>query len=187
MKRVSLMLLAFCFAAVMMSGPVEQKSNYNGLNLTLGNLSRLSRAKTRSISPENFSGEKSRGGTATEGTGAKAARDLGQGWKISPSVRITPRQVFTVAEIQGPGAIQHIWMTPTGHWRFSILRFYWDGESEPSVEVPVGDFFACGWGNTPRFPLCPSASIPAAPLILTGKCPSANPVRLRWRTWTESL
>jgi hypothetical protein len=38
-------------------------------------------------------------------------------------------------------------MTPTGNWRNSILRFYWDGETEPSIEVPVGDFFACGWGK----------------------------------------
>ena len=38
-------------------------------------------------------------------------------------------------------------MTPTGNWRFSVLRFYWDGEREPSVEVPAGDFFAAGWGR----------------------------------------
>jgi hypothetical protein len=113
----------------------------------MGNLSRLSRAKTRSISPENLTGEKGKGGMATEGTGAKAARDLGQGWKVSPSVMVAPKKVFTLAEIQGPGAIQHIWMTPTGRWRFSILRIYWDGETDPSVEVPVGDFFACGWGK----------------------------------------
>ena len=124
-----------------------QTSSYNGLNLSLGNLSRLSHAKTRSISPENLSGEKGKGGMATQGTGAAAARDLGQGWKISPSFEIGPKKVFTLAEIQGPGAIEHIWMTPTGHLRFSILRFYWDGESTPSVEVPVGDFFACGWGR----------------------------------------
>ena len=60
--------------------------NFNGLGLGLGNISRLSNAKTRSISAENFTGEKGRGGMATEGTGAKAARDLGQGWKISPSM-----------------------------------------------------------------------------------------------------
>jgi hypothetical protein len=124
-----------------------QTSSYNGLNLSMGNLSRLSHAKSRSISPENLTGEKGKGGMATEGTGAKAARDLGQGWKVSPSVKIEPKKVFTLAEIQGPGAIQHIWMTPTGHFRFSVLRFYWDGESQPSVEVPVGDFFACGWGR----------------------------------------
>jgi hypothetical protein len=124
-----------------------QRSDYDGLNLSLGNLSRLSRAKTRSISPENFTSEKAKGGMATEGTGAKAARDLGQGWKISPSVSIAPKQIFTLADIQGPGAIQHIWLTPTGTWRFAILRIYWDGEATPSVEVPVGDFFACGWGR----------------------------------------
>lgn len=124
-----------------------QQGEFNGLEMSLGNLARLSKAKTRSISPENFTGEKGRGGMATEGTGQNAARDLGQKWKVSPSVRIQPRQVFTIAEIQGPGAVQHIWMTPTGRWRFSVLRFYWDGEQTPSIECPVGDFFASGWGK----------------------------------------
>jgi hypothetical protein len=125
----------------------QQQSSYDGLDLGLGNLWRLSRAQTRSISPENFTGEKGRGGMAVEGTGKNAARDLGQGWKVSPSIHIEPKQTFTLADIQGPGAIQHIWMTPTGNWRFSILRIYWDGETEPSVEAPVGDFFASGWGK----------------------------------------
>ncbi|MBN2308295.1 MAG: DUF2961 domain-containing protein [Candidatus Hydrogenedentes bacterium] len=120
---------------------------FNGLNLNLGNLSRLSDAKTRSISAENFTGEKGKGGMATKGTNAHCARDLGRGWKISPSVRIEPGQTFEVADIAGPGAIQQIWMTPTGNWRFSILRIYWDGEQEPSVEVPLGDFFCMGWGQ----------------------------------------
>lgn len=84
---------------------------------------------------------------ATEGTGSNASRDLGQGWKVSPSVRIKSKTTFTVAEIDGPGSIQHIWMTPTGNWRHSILRFYWDDETEPSVEVPVGDFFGMAWGK----------------------------------------
>jgi hypothetical protein len=113
----------------------------------MGDLARLSHAKTRSISPENFTGEKGGGGKAVEGTGANAARDLGQGWKISPSVKIKPKQTFILGTIDGQGAIQHIWMTPTGNWRYSILRIYWDGEIEPSVETPVGDFFASGWGG----------------------------------------
>ena len=120
---------------------------FNGLGMHLGNLSRLSHAKTRSISPENFTGEKGGGAKAEEGTGASAARDLGKGWKISPSVRIMPGETFVLADIEGPGAIQHIWMTPTGHWRHSILRIYWDDQTIPSVECPVGDFFACGWGE----------------------------------------
>lgn len=122
-------------------------SGFNGLGMSLGNLPRLSSAKSRSISPENFTGEKGKGGMATEGTGAKAARDLGQGWKISPSIRIAPGETFTLADIQGSGAIQHIWMTPTGHWRHSILRMYWEDSEIPSVECPVGDFFACGWNQ----------------------------------------
>ena len=60
-------------------------SQFNGLGLHLGNISRLSTAKTRSISPENFTGEKGKGGMATSGTGEGCARELGQGWKISPS------------------------------------------------------------------------------------------------------
>ena len=113
----------------------------------LGGLSRLSKAKTRSISPENFTGEKGKAGMATEGTGAKDARDLGRGWKISPSVRIKPGETFTMGEVQGEGMIQHIWMTPTGPWRHFIFRIYWDGEASPSIETPVGDFFASGWGG----------------------------------------
>jgi hypothetical protein len=122
-------------------------SEFNGLGLHLGNLSRLSKAKSRSISPENFTGEKGKGGMATEGTGANAARDLGQGWKVSPSVIIPAGETFTLAEIDGSGAIQQIWMTPTGNWRLSILRIYWDDSEHPSVECPVGDFFASGWGE----------------------------------------
>ncbi len=120
---------------------------FNGLNLSLGNLYRVSPAQSRSISPENFTGEKGKGGMATEGTGANAARDLGRTWKLSPSVVIKSKSTFKLAEIDGPGAIQSIWMTPTGNWRWSILRVYWDDETEPSIECPVGDFFACGWGR----------------------------------------
>ncbi len=122
-------------------------TTFNGLGMHMGNLTRLSNAQTRSISPENFSGEKGRGGMAIEGTGAGCARDLGRGWKISPSVVIQPGETFELAAIEGPGAIQQIWMTPTGNWRFSILRIYWDGQEQPSVECPIGDFFAMGWGE----------------------------------------
>lgn len=120
---------------------------FDGLGMNLGNLSRLSDAVTRSLSPENFSGEKGQAGMAAEGTGQHRARDLGVGWKVSPSVRIRAGEVFTVADIQGSGAIQHIWMTPTGNWRYTVLRVYWDDQARPSVEVPLGDFFCCGWGT----------------------------------------
>ena len=122
-------------------------AGFNGLGLHLGNISRLSNARTRSISPENFTGEKGKGGMAIQGTGQDCARDLGQGWKISPSIPIEPGETRQLAHIDGSGAIQQIWMTPTGHWRFSILRIYWDDSELPSIECPVGDFFACGWNK----------------------------------------
>ena len=122
-------------------------SNWNGLGVHLGNVSRLSGARSRSISPENFGGEKGQGGRATDGTGAACARDLGVGWKISPSIRIQSGEVREIAAIDGPGVVQHIWMTPTGVWRDCIVRIYWDGQEAPSVECPLGDFFACGWNE----------------------------------------
>ena len=120
---------------------------FSGLGSNLGNLSLLSNAKTRSMSPENFTGEKGKGGMAVEGTGANCARELGQGWKVSPSVRIPAGETFTMADIEGPGAIQQIWLTPAGNWRFSILRVYWDDQEFPSIECPIGDFFCMGWGK----------------------------------------
>lgn len=120
----------------------------------MGKLCQIKDAETRSISPENFTGEKGKGGMATleTGTAARAARELGQGWKVNPYVHIEPGKTFTLGQIEGSGIINHIWMTPVGDYRLMIMRFYWDGEEKPSVEVPVGDFFAAGWGmgNEPR-------------------------------------
>jgi len=127
----------------------QKTPGFNGLNISPGNLFLLSNAKTRSISPENPTGEPGKGGMATleNGSAHYAARELGQGWKVNPFVTIKPKETYTIADIAGPGAIQHIWMTPTGNWRYSILRFYWDDETEPSVEVPVGAFFCAGWSS----------------------------------------
>jgi len=118
---------------------------FNGVGVGMDNLYRLSKAKTRSISPENPTGEKGKGGMDKEGVASGPARDLGQGWKVSPYVVIEPGKTYTMAEIAGPGAVQHIWLTPTGNWRFTIVRMYWDDETTPSVEAPLGDFFGMGW------------------------------------------
>lgn len=112
---------------------------------SMSHLAVLSDAESRSISPENFTGEKGKGGMSEDGPAASCARDLGIGWKISPFVVINAGETFTMADINGPGIINHIWLTPTGNWRFSILRIYWDDQDIPSVECPVGDFFANGW------------------------------------------
>jgi hypothetical protein len=120
---------------------------FNGLGLHLGNLAQLSSAQTRSINAENPTGAKGAGGMATEGPGAEAARELGRGWKIAPCITLPGSSTVTLADVEGPGAIQHIWITCfPSTWRRLVLRMYWDGESTPSVEVPLGDFFCNGWG-----------------------------------------
>ena len=149
-------MLAFSMLFCVCAFGQEENSKFNGLNLNLGNLSRLSDAVTRSISPENYTGAKSKGGMADPSldSGKRnvanswyAAKDLGKGWKVNPFIEIKGGETITIAEMEGAGAIQHIWMTPTGNWRFSILRFYWDDEKEPSVEVPVGDFFGMAFNE----------------------------------------
>src|SRR5262245_43331771 len=96
-------IVVLCLVALWVRPAFAQEGRFNGLHMNLGNLSRLSDAKTRSISPENFTGEKGKAGMATDGTGKNASRDLGRGWKVSPSVRIKGKSTFTLGEIQGPG------------------------------------------------------------------------------------
>ncbi len=111
-------------------------------------IARLRDVQTWSISPENFDGSKGGGARATEGTGAACARDLGVGWKVSPSVEISSQQTFKLADITTSGRITHIWVTAhRSEWRSLVLRAYWDGADEPAIEVPLGDFFANGWGQ----------------------------------------
>ena len=134
---------------------IAQNNTFNGLDMNLGNLSRLSNAETRSISPENFTGGKGKGATAVPklpntrnvNNASWAARDLGESWKVNPFIIINSGETVTIAEMEGPGAIQQIWMTPTGVWRWSIIRIYWDGEETPSVECPIADFFCMGWNE----------------------------------------
>ncbi|HXB33973.1 MAG TPA: hypothetical protein VNV35_11145, partial [Puia sp.] len=122
------MKIAYLVPICLLFYSVRAQQPYNGADSHLGNLFMLSNAQSRSISPENFNGGKGAAGKAETGTGSGAARELGQGWKISPSVDIKAHSTFTIAEIDGSGSIQHIWMTPTGNWRWEILRIYWDDE-----------------------------------------------------------
>jgi D-arabinan exo alpha-(1,3)/(1,5)-arabinofuranosidase (non-reducing end) len=66
-------------------------------------------------------------------------------------IRIRPWETVTFAEMDGPGMIHHIWFTISHrdpmHLRNMVLRIYWDDETTPSVEAPVGDFFGLGHGD----------------------------------------
>ncbi|MBN1348489.1 DUF2961 domain-containing protein [candidate division KSB1 bacterium] len=110
----------------------------------LGTVALLSNSVSRSICAENPTGEK--------GAGAKEipdennhASELGQGWKVRPCLTLEKDSLTTLAEIDGPGTITHIWITcDPKAYRNCIIRFYWDNEPEPSVETPLGDLFCNG-------------------------------------------
>jgi len=117
---------------------------------SLGSLPMLDGSRTRSISAENPTGEPGKGGMAVPdpsedkpAASARAADDLGQGWKVRPFLRVNAGETATLMDVDGPGVIQHIWMVE-GLSRAHVLRFYWDNEQTPSIEVPAPDFFAVG-------------------------------------------
>jgi len=118
--------------------------SFDGFALTLGSLPRLSHARSRSICPENPTGEKGRGAMAPADP-AGPARDLGRGWKCRPCLPVRGGETLVLADIEGPGCIQSFWITGTVVSRDHILRIYWDGQEQPSVEVPLPDFFATHW------------------------------------------
>ncbi len=116
---------------------------------SLSTLGCLADFESRSLCAENPTGEKGRGGMAAPTTDPQTgrpggpARELGAGWKVRPKIDIEPGQTVEIADIAGPGWVQSIWMTPAGApYRNVILRFYWDDQEQPSVECPIGDFFA---------------------------------------------
>ena len=71
------------------------------------------------------------------------------------NVLLNPNESYQICDITGAGIIKHIWMTiassDTKYLRKLVLRMWWDNESEPSVEVPIGDFFGVGHGKTVNF------------------------------------
>lgn len=120
------------------------------------------KAETRSICAENPDGSKGGGARAEVEGSEHAARELGKGWKVRPSLNILAHSVVTLADIDGSGILTHIWMTADPNtWRSFILRFYWDGEEMPSVEVPLGDFFCNGWCERSNITSIPVAVNPA--------------------------
>ena len=109
----------------------------------LNNLTTQKDIRTFSVSAENLTGEKGKGGMAIEGSASKAARELGQGWKVNPYLVSHPGETLVLADVKGQGAIKHIWITDNARaGRLLILRIYFDGHKNPAVEAPLSDFFA---------------------------------------------
>jgi hypothetical protein len=144
---------------------------FNGAQMSLGNIMKVSPAVTRSITAENVYGEPGKGGMADVSDAPQpevarlgqrwerqqAARDLGRPWKVRPCITAPAGETTTLMDVPGQGIIQHIWITVDDkRFRDLILRMYWDGEAAPSVEAPVGDFFCNGW--------CARANVLALPI-----------------------
>ena len=149
---------------------------FSGLGVGLGNLSRLSQARTRSICPRTSPGEKGKGGMATEGTGAGCARDLGQGWKVSPSIEIAagrepsagrhrrPRRDPADLDDRRQGALaRSASCASTGTTRSTRRSSARSATSSPAAGA-----------STRRSPRWRSASTPAARSTATGRCRSAS-------------
>lgn len=154
--------------------------------ISLDDLSLIRDARTRSISGENRDGRPGGGGRSEKGDHSTnwASRELPVGWKKSPCVDLEPRSRRTVADIEGPGVIQHIWITVLPqHLRSIVLRVFWDQEEQPSIEVPLGDFFCQGWSR-----YVPVTSIPISVVPRGGlNCNWRMPFRGRARVEVENL
>ena len=120
--------------------------------VNLSSLSKLSKAQTRSISPENVYGKKGGGGMTKPGELSKDVARIcqvahwekmgfssdfsrgGQGWKVRPCISLPANVVTTIMDVDGPGVIQHMWFTfESTNYRDIIMRIYWDHEKDPSV------------------------------------------------------
>ncbi len=127
----------------------------------MNDITKLKKSKTRYITAENVYGEKGKGGMAKltndipedvakigqnwDGI-QNASRDLGEGWKVRPCITLLPGKSTKIMDVAGPGRVTHIWITVNPvFYRDLILKMYWDNEENPSVEVPLGDFFCCAW------------------------------------------
>lgn len=138
---------------------------------SFASITKVKNGKTRLITAENVYGEKGKGGMAdlsgkvqpeVEKIGqlpslqSTAARELGQKWKVRPCIELAPNSVTTIMDVDGPATINHIWITVDNvMFRDLILRFYWDDEETPSIEVPVGDFFGCPFQTRLRITAIP--------------------------------
>jgi hypothetical protein len=123
------------------------------MEINLGNIFLKRESESRSLSAENFRGEKGKGGMATRETtrhpgSAEAAAELGPGWKVSPCLVIPAGETAVIMDNEGPGVIRHMWFTLESKWyRDLIIHIYWEGQASPSVECPIGDFLCCSWNG----------------------------------------
>ena len=101
---------------------------------------------SRSISFENPTGE--------PGQGGKAASNLGPGRKGAPAINFMAGKEVELCNIKGPGTIRHIWMTTSNNpknLRSLVIRAWWDEQTHPSIECPIGDFMGFAHGKVTQY------------------------------------
>jgi len=85
----------------------------------------------------------------------KRVSSYDQSGRNMDNIRIKGSEKYQICDLNGPGAIKHIWMTLASrdphYLRKMIIRMWWDNEKNPSVDVPIGDFFGIGHGKTANF------------------------------------
>ncbi len=181
-----LLALAFFVTALAAaaSGGQDEKA-FKGLGMNLGNLSRLSHAKTRSISPENFTGEKGKAGMAVDGTGQERRPRPRPGLEdLALRHASSPRQTFVMADIKGPGAIQQIWMHARRRLALRhppLLLGRRDGRPRSSARSATSS--PAAGASTPRSPRCPVCVNPGSAF----NCYWEMPFRKGFRITLENI
>jgi len=116
------------------------------MHIDLGSLFLQREAESRSISAENPTGECGKGAMAKPEGEWHAARELGQGWKVRPYIKVKAGETATIMDVDGPGVIRHMWITyHQKFYRNLIVRVYWDGQEHPSIQAPLADFCCNSW------------------------------------------
>ncbi len=146
---MSRVLLSCCLVALLVTGlGCGSGGGYAGKGDLVTEPYRLDTGLvSRSICFENPSGAPGQGGTA--------ASHLGPGRKGAPAITLKAGQEVQLCDISGSGTIRHIWMTTANtpvNLRSLVIRAWWDGQTHPSIECPIGDFMGTAHGKvTPYF------------------------------------
>jgi hypothetical protein len=145
---VRLLIVAFaCMAAAATGcGPAAQAPSRDAPDLIARPYLLDTGLESRSISFENPTG--------APGEGGKAASNLGVGRKGRPAQDIKPGETVELCDIAGPGTIRRIWITTTrdpANLRGCVVRAWWDGQTHPSIECPLGDFFGFAHGKVQTY------------------------------------
>ena len=138
--KTRLILLAGCLA---LYGSLSERGLYAAtLDVVLQPYHLNTGLESRSISFENPTGAR--------GEGGKAASKLGVGRKGAPAKDIQPGETVTLCDIKGRGTLRHTWVTTRKDpdiLRSAVIRVYWEGQTHPSIECPLGDFMGIGHGR----------------------------------------